>query len=310
MFIIAEVGSNWGSIEDCKKSIVDAKAVGADAVKFQLFSSEELYGSDIRPLGSSLPREWVHELSEKARATGVEFMCTSFFPDGLRFINPFVERHKIASSDMCHMDLIDAAIETNKEIILSTGGHTVSDLQFTLSQMAGYKKLTLLYCESVYPAYNLDLRKLSLLRDFGFPLGVSDHSREIFSVPLWAKDQGCAAFEKHVNFVGHQGADAPHSLNTTEFSDMVKAIRGIPATERSLQSFYEKDMVLMHNRRLVAKCDINPGETLVYEKNYGVYRSTRPDSMGLHPALALNVHGQRAKDVIKKGDPITSNSWE
>lgn len=59
MFIIAEVGSNWSTKEDCVSSVNMAASSKADAVKFQLFSSEELYGSDIRPLSSALPRDKV-----------------------------------------------------------------------------------------------------------------------------------------------------------------------------------------------------------------------------------------------------------
>ena len=43
-FIIAEVGSNFDqSLNKAKKYIETAKKRGADAVKFQLFSGENLY---------------------------------------------------------------------------------------------------------------------------------------------------------------------------------------------------------------------------------------------------------------------------
>lgn len=303
MFIVCEIGSNWFTLDHCKTSIHNAKSFGADAVKFQMFSSEELYGSDIRPLTNTLPRDWVPILSEKAKAFQIEFMCTAFSADGVRFLNPYVVRHKIASAELCHTDMLKAAGESGKPIILSTGGHSISDVQYALNVLKGYKDITLLYCESSYPAYHTDLRKLQLLRDFGYPVGLSDHSREIYSIPLLARREQCSVFEKHVNFVSATGPDAPHSLNGTEFREMVRAIRGTP-DEPVLLSPYEQDMVRVHNRRLIATADIRPGENLSYEKNYGIFRGTSDDQEGYHPALAPRVHGKQAIIEIKKGQPI------
>lgn len=310
MQIVAEVGSNWSTLEDCKTSIVQAKACGADAVKFQLFSSEELYGSDLRPLTTSLRREWVPSLWEKAKASDIEFMCTPFSPDGLKFLDPFVKRHKIASSDLCHTGLLVAAASTGKPIILSTGGHSLNDVRYALDVLRGYREITLLYCESSYPAYHTDLRKLDLLREYSLPVGLSDHSREIYSIPLGAKERGCTVLEKHTNFTGSSGPDSPHSLNGTDFAEMVRAVRGTSRNELSLLSPYEADMVAMHNRRLIATQDIRAGEKLCYDKNYGVYRSTKPDVKAHHPALATSIHGKVAVIDIKQGDGIGPHSWE
>lgn len=309
MFIIAEIGSNWSTFEDCKSSIAHAKAAGADAIKFQLFSSHELYGSDIRPLSTCLPREWVPKLWELARASEIEFMCTPFSPDGIEFLDPFVARHKIASSDLCHTEMLIAAAKTEKPIILSTGGHGIKDVEYALDVLQGYKQITLLYCESNYPAYHTDLRKLDLLRVQCYPLGLSDHSREITSIPLSAKEAGCTVLEKHVNFVGVSGPDAPHSLSGTEFKDMVRALRGEKET-LDLLSPYESDMVTMHNRRCIATKDIRAGEKLYYDGNFGLYRSTKHDTTALHPALAAGINGKISKIDIKKGDGIGPHTLE
>jgi len=303
MFIVAEVGSNWSSRDDCIQSIQRAKSCGADAVKFQLFSSEELYGSDLRPLAHSMPREWVPVLAQKAEFYKIEFMITAFSPEGLKYVDPFVKRHKIASSDLCYTELLEAAKSTQKPIILSTGGHSLGDVEYALKVLNGHKNLTLLYCESNYPAYDIDIRKVELLEKYGFPVGISDHSREVFSVPALAELAGCTVLEKHCNFVEATGPDSPHSLNLTQFTQMVSELRD-QRTEPNLLSPYEKEMTLMHNRRIIAKADIKQGDTFKYEENYGVYRSLKEDTEGFHPSVSLKLHGKISAKDISKGEPI------
>lgn len=302
MLIIAEIGSNWSSLDDCKISVAHAKSFGANAVKFQMFSDMELYGIN-RPMSNALPRDWVPILAEKAAKAGIEFMCTPFSADGVRFLSPFIKRHKIASAELCHTDMLVAAAVTGKPIVLSTGGHSMADVQYSLDVLKGYRDITILYCEASYPAYHTDLRKIDLLKSFGYPVGLSDHSKEIYSVPLAARDKGCSMLEKHVNLVNAQGPDAPHSLNGTEFREMVQAINGVSG-EANLLSPYEKDMVAIHNRRLIATADIKPGDKFLYEKNFGVFRGLRDDKEGLHPALVSKLHGKAAIIEIKSGEPI------
>ncbi len=69
-FIIAEVGSNWNNLEDCLESIQCAKVCGADAVKFQAYTGEALYGTP-QVVSNQLPLEWLPKLKEKADAAGI-----------------------------------------------------------------------------------------------------------------------------------------------------------------------------------------------------------------------------------------------
>lgn len=127
MKVIAEIGSNFKSLEDCFFSIEQAKAAGADAVKFQCFTSEEMYGlpGKIDPL---LNLDRIPLLKNAADKNGIEFMCTMFSPEFLRFSLPYLETIKIASSDMEYLELIDVAMASGKDIYLSTGGHTKAEI--------------------------------------------------------------------------------------------------------------------------------------------------------------------------------------
>lgn len=302
MEIIAEVGSNWQSIEDCYHSIAMAKACGADVVKFQLFTGRELYGID-RDMAVSLPAEWVPKLAEKAEACGIEFMCTAFSPEGLAVVDPFVKRHKIASSDMCFPQLLDVSCETKKPLIVSTGGHSLADVADAHKYIADRVDVTWLYCESVYPAYCTDLRKLSYFKEHGLKYGLSDHSKELFSIPLMAQELGCSVLEKHVNFCEAKGPDAPHSLDLEQFRRMVKALRD-PGDTPPLLSGEERDMGLRHNRRLMATADIATGEVLRYGVNFGAYRSLVDDARGLTPWIWDRHDGKPAARNYKRGEPI------
>jgi hypothetical protein len=68
--IIAEAAQGFEGDPLLARLLVRAAGrAGADAVKFQLFSPRDLYGfgSDV----SSLPREWIPKMAEKAQACGI-----------------------------------------------------------------------------------------------------------------------------------------------------------------------------------------------------------------------------------------------
>ena len=104
MKIIAEVGSNWTTQDDVMTSIHMAKAMGADAVKFQLFSDIDLYGLPSPSLSKySLPKHWMPEMKRLCDKHDIEFMCTAFSVESLLYVNSFVDTHKLASSDLTHI---------------------------------------------------------------------------------------------------------------------------------------------------------------------------------------------------------------
>ena len=89
-FIVAEVGSNFKTLDDCRRSIQLAKSCGADAVKFQAFDHKALYGFD-GEISGSLPLEWLPGLADKANSLGIEFMCSAFSPEILLEVNRYVK---------------------------------------------------------------------------------------------------------------------------------------------------------------------------------------------------------------------------
>lgn len=300
MKIIAEIGSNVKSLEDCRKSIEMAAEAGADAVKFQHFTDYDMFGFN---LGNtpSIAEDMIPTLKSQADKCGVEFSCTFFSPEKLRRNSGMLDFIKIASSDMLYEEMLQQAKDLKKMVLLSTGGHDYHEIKEAV-KLLDKRRLILMYCESEYPAKETDLDKLLVLEKIHKKLGVSDHSLDIYQTPVLARDRGALYLEKHVNFLDYQDTpDAPHSLTRKQFADMVKKIEGKKRIH--LLSPGEHEMISLHNRRCVASKGIIEGEKLEYGVNFGYYRSIIPE---VNPILSIkDVEGKTAKRPIKQGQSIT-----
>ena len=89
-FIIAEAGANHNRDYTKAIKLIDiAKSSGADAVKFQTYSSETLYSKNTPDFAGykninqlikdiELPREWQKDLKQYCDEIDIEFMSTPF----------------------------------------------------------------------------------------------------------------------------------------------------------------------------------------------------------------------------------------
>lgn len=317
-FVIAEVGSNWKNLDDCRRSIHLAKACGADAVKFQAYDHKALYGfpklryhdtdklnwTTEEKMAGQLPLEWLQGLADKANSIGIEFMCSAFSPEILLEVNKYVRIHKLASSEMCHLRMLETLKALNKPTFISTGAQTLQDIKRVVDFIDDLPAV-LMYCVAAYPARMIDLREIAFLENFfKMPIGYSCHSLDVLEIPNAAVEAGACVIEKHVNFVGVDSPDAPHSLSTDEFKAMVDRIRCVKQLESNSDTKESLPMLLRHKRRLIAMRDIEEGEVLSEGVNFGIYRSLKDDTRAEHPFRASKVQGMKAKRKIDQGDGI------
>lgn len=302
MKIICEIGSNWKSFEDCKNAIALAKACGASAIKYQLYTHQELYGMP-GSMAGELPRDWIPKLADKAKAESIEFMCTAFSVDGLRFIDPYVRTHKLASSEMCHVDMLAFLKDSGKDLIISTGAQSITDVT-AVAAVVG-PKATFLYCEASYPAMHVDFRKMLHLKTLiPNPIGYSDHTLDTYVAPMAARGNGATVLEKHFNpFHYADTPDAPHSLGRDDFKAMCKALKNEDAVSFG-PTTDELPMLLRHKRRLLAIKPIKKGDRLIYNDNFGAYRSLKDDAKGAHPCHAHMANDKRSKVDLAIGDGL------
>ena len=161
-FIIAEAGVNHNGESSLAFKLVDiAKESGADAVKFQLFSSENLVTKyavkanyQLKDKESNTQLEMLKklELSKKnyedlknyCKKKKIDFMCTAFDKVNLNFLvdKLNVKTLKIASGEITNGPLLMAHAKKNKNLILSTGMSNLTEVKEALSVIAhGYLNL-------------------------------------------------------------------------------------------------------------------------------------------------------------------------
>ena len=111
MKVIADIGSNWNTLDDSLNAIAECKKAEIDIVKFQYFTHEKLYGFPGKMKGE-LSKEWIPLIHKHCVEVGIEFMCSVFDPNDVEFINQYVNIHKIASSENSYAELIYLVSDT------------------------------------------------------------------------------------------------------------------------------------------------------------------------------------------------------
>ena len=241
-FIIAEAGVNHGG--DLGQAFLLCNAAleaGANAVKFQHFSSKRLWG-DSRIEHLEMSDAEMANIAWHCKAIGIEFMCTPFGVPEVEFLAPLVKRIKVASGCLDRWPLLDAVRDTGKPVIMSTG---MADLPRIQDAIAALGAPTLLHCTSAYPCpvVDVNLAAMDTLRarwGHACPVGYSDHTAGII-VALAAVARGATVLEKHLTLDRQaEGPDHKASIEPADFRIMVDAIRTIEAAigspEKRLQA--------------------------------------------------------------------------
>lgn len=231
-YIIAEIGCNHnGNTELGLKMIKAAKDCGADAVKFQYFTKDNLFTDDYlneldsgnvklenvdkwedKELGLSNIKEQINAFTndEKqllvfknyCKEIGMDFGCTPVNKEGVVFLSKIKSDYvKISSMDANNLEMIDSCIEANLPVIISTGMATLQDIDkiYNLFRERKYDNFSILHCVSIYPPRDeiVNLNFIDTLKSiYDCDIGYSDHSLG-FSLPVAAIAKGCKVIEKH-----------------------------------------------------------------------------------------------------------------
>jgi pseudaminic acid synthase len=329
-YVIAELSANHHQDYDQAAQIVRAaKDAGADAIKLQTYTADTITIASDRPefriSGGTLwdgrtlhdlyseaatPWDWQPKLQKLAEELGMDCFSSAFDPTAVDFLESIgVPAHKVASSELVDIPLIQKMARTGKPLILSTGMAHAEEIEEALqaARAAGATQIALLKCTSAYPAPpdEMNLRTISeMVRRFGVPVGLSDHTMGI-AAPVAAVALGACIVEKHLTLSrSDPGPDSAFSLEPHEFKAMVDAVRvaekalgkvhfGLSPKEQASRAF---------RRSLFVVEDVEQGEAF----SAANVRSIRPANR-LHPRYLNEVIGRTAAQSIKRGTPLTWN---
>ena len=315
-FIIAEAGLNHdGDFSLAKKLVEKAAESGADAVKFQIFKTEEFISGDAEyfDLFKSLEfkmEEWT-ELANLADKLGIIFSASVFDEESADFLaDAGSPVYKIASGDLNHHTLLSYISKKNLPVILSTGMATLDEIDESLNNIysSGNKQVALMHCVSLYPTEygdaNLNLIN-NLKQLFNIPVGFSDHTIGNL-IPSLAVAKGADLIEKHFTVDKNlPGPDHKLSIDPAEFKDMVEKIR---ITESAMGDGVkvvtdnEKQIKKMGRRSITAVDNINKGEKISMDK----IKILRPGT-GIEPKYIDSIIGKKVKENVKKNQTI---NWD
>lgn len=330
-FVIAEAGVNHnGDIKLAERLIDAAKNIGADAVKFQTWKTENIALKDVKMAEYQkenlkenksqfemlkkleLSYKWHFGLKEYAEKLGLIFFSTMEDRESVDFLikDLKVSLMKVGSGDLTNYPLLKYTAKFKIPMVLSTGMATLSEIDEAVRTVLGEgnNDIILLQCTTQYPCpyEEVNLRAmLSLKEAFKTIVGFSDHSLGI-ECAVAAVALGAKYVEKHFTLDRNlPGPDHKASLEPEEFKRMVDAIRN---TEKALGDGIKRPMPSeLKNkkiviRKIVAARDIKKGEILD-ENNITFKRAT----IGLDAKYYTFIEGKRAKKDIDRDSIITFN---
>lgn len=325
-YIIAEAGINHnGSIEIAKQLIKEAARAGADAIKFQKRTIDEMYTKDALDVPYDKPYafgktygehkkalefsdEQYFELQDYAKKWEIEFTCSGFDSTSFEFIEKQlnVPIHKIASPFVTDYPLLKQIALYGKPMVLSTGMHSIEEVKASVEFIKQFNdQLVVLQATTMYPCPDelVNLRVLQTLqKECNTLVGYSSHDKGVI-LPAVAIGLGACMVEKH--FTLDRTMVGPDHVASVEPRGLELICKYTKCAQRGL-GFADKMMLesesaarIKYGVSITSKRDICQGEVIT-EENIMV----KCPGGGISPALFYQMLGKKAAKDIKADKTI------
>lgn len=320
-FVIAEIGNNHnGDFELAKKMIEAAALAGADAVKLQRRTVDEVFTKELlgkeqthsKSLGTTygayrkkveLKDEELAKLKDIAHSLDLAFFVTPFDMTSAKVLADIgMDAWKIASFDVTHPELVEFVAKQSQPLFLSTGMSTFEDIDLAIALVKKFNdKLIVNQCVSIYPTPSEDLNlgaiKALMERYHPILIGYSGHEMGYFPT-IAAVALGVCSVERHFTIDKTlPGPDqATVSLEPHEFAHMVRQIRAVEAGIRDDKKYiHEREVALRnkHGKSVVSKVPIKAGTVITADM-----LAFKSPGYGIKPSLVHTAIGRKAKSDI------------
>jgi N,N'-diacetyllegionaminate synthase len=331
-FIIAEAGVNHNQRLDFALQLVAIAAdAGADAVKFQTFTAEQVVTThgkmasyQVNNIGSEmtqremlqrveLPENFYPEIIKRCNEKNILFLST---PHGGKASVDLLERlgvaaYKIGSGDLTNYLLLDYLARTKKPLILSSGMATLQEVKDAVAfvQSRGNKKIAMLHATTNYPCPPEEVNMLAMqtmMDELDVPVGYSDHTEGI-QAAIMATTRGAAIYECHFTLDNSlPGPDHRASCSPQELTDRIMAIKLAKimlgnATKQPNKS----EQPLLIRKSIVAAKDLPAGTILTIDD----LEAKRPGD-GVSPVLFEQFVGKKVKRELERDEQIALTDSE
>lgn len=325
VFIIAEIGYNFTTLDEAKLSIDAAKECGADAIKFQTFTAKNLVIKNIdfpkEAGGGNQYAEFQHyELSEEyhkklfsyARKKKVIPLSTPSSIHDIPLLESLnVDAYKTGADDLTNIPLQIEIARRQKPLMISTGMSDLSEVAETVNAVLGQGngEILLFHTVSNYPVRDLSAINMKSMRTMADALqvlvGYSDHTTTQ-SAPVMAVTLGACAYERH--FTLDKNLPCPDAALSADPGEMQETVRIIRETEEMLGdgikrcSHLEIDMRKDTRKSIVTLRKIKKGEKFS-DQNIGIKRP----GYGIAPKFFCIIKGKTATSALPEDTVL---SWD
>jgi sialic acid synthase SpsE len=284
--IVAELGINHGGcLQTAKEMVLHAAKSGCECVKHQTHFVDDEMTDEARSIyppnaktsiwnvieKAALSADEEFELKEYSESLGLIYLSTPFSRCAANFLNEIgVKAFKIGSGEADNLPLIEHIAKFGKPIIMSTGMHSLNNLENSVDIFEKYGlEYALLECTSAYPTppETVRLSAIAELRQ-KFPravVGFSDHSIGT-TMSIAASALGAKIIEKHFTDSRYrEGPDIVCSMDPAELRLLIDRSMEIHQALQSKkeQLSIEKSVYQFARSSIVADRDIKKGQKIM-----------------------------------------------